>query len=97
MWGRKIVSNKEVEQLTDTELLKEKIEGTGLKLQFIASKLGITRFALANKINNENEFKASEIVALCKVLHITSPKDREAIFFTQQGELESRLGQGDEN
>lgn len=83
--------------MTDTKLLEKKIKESGLKRQFLAKKLKISRFAFAQKINNESEFKASEIVTLCKELHITSAKEKEAIFFAQQGELESLAMQGDDD
>lgn len=67
--------------MTNTELLRVKIEESGLKYDYLAKKLGITRFALANKINNRNEFKASEIPKLCAELNIKSSKERDAIFF----------------
>ena len=67
--------------MTNTELLKKKIEESGLKQTFIAEKIGLTRFGLYKKINNKNEFKASEIVLLCDVLHIISSKERDTIFF----------------
>lgn len=50
--------------MTDTELLREKIESSGYKLQFIAKSLGLTYQGLLNKINNRSEFRASEIQAL---------------------------------
>ena len=67
--------------MTNTELLRAKIEESGLKYEYLARILGITRFALANKINNKNEFKASEILKLCAELNIKSSKERDGIFF----------------
>lgn len=69
------------EKMTNTELLKQRIYKSGLKLQYLASKMGLTRFGLSNKINNLNEFKASEIVILCAELKISSSKEKDAIFF----------------
>jgi len=68
--------------MTNTELLKSKIEESGLKYEYLAKKLGITRFALANKVNNRNEFKASEIPKLCGELNIKSSKEKDQIFFS---------------
>ena len=47
--------------MTDTELLRSKIEEKGLKLNSIASQLGLTYYALSLKISNKSEFKAEEI------------------------------------
>lgn len=66
--------------MTDTELLREKIENSGYKLQFIAKSLGLTYQGLLNKINNWSEFRASEIQALYDLLGLTE-KERVAIFF----------------
>lgn len=66
--------------MTDTGLLREVISESGLKLGFIADELGITRYALALKINNETEFKASEIFSLQKILNLSNSK-RDKIFF----------------
>ena len=67
--------------MTNTELLKEKIKLSGYKRSFIAQQLGISTYCLAQKIDNKTEFKASEINALCGLLHIVSPEEKEAIFF----------------
>ena len=66
--------------MTDTKLLREKIEQSGYKLQFIAKKVGITYQGLLNKINNKSEFRANEIQALYNFLGLTE-KERIAIFF----------------
>lgn len=66
--------------MTNTELLRSKIEGSGLKVQFIAGKLGISPQGFYNKLNNKTEFRASEIRVICDLLHIGA-KEKEAIFF----------------
>lgn len=67
--------------MTNTKLLREFIDRSGLKLQFVADSLGITRSALNNKIENRSQFKAAEITALCELLQIESLSDKERIFF----------------
>ena len=66
--------------MTNTLLLDEKINESGLKLRFIATKIGITYQAFLNKRNNESEFKAPEIQILCELLGL-SLQDKEDIFF----------------
>ena len=66
--------------MTNTELLKEKIKESGLKVTAIAEKTGINRVTLYNKISGKSEFMASEIVALSNLLGLTT-EEREAIFF----------------
>lgn len=66
--------------MTNSELLREKISLSGYKLQFIAEKMGLTYQGFLKKINNESEFKASEIKSLQTILRL-SKKERDAIFF----------------
>lgn len=67
--------------MTDTELLKKKINESGLRFNFIAEKLGLSRSGLYQKINGNNEFTQSEIVKLCEILNIKSIQERQVIFF----------------
>ena len=69
--------------MTNTKLLREKIEQSGYKLRFIAEKIGITYQGLLNKINNRSEFRANEIQALYDLLGLTE-EERVAIFFASQ-------------
>jgi hypothetical protein len=69
--------------MTNTDLLKEKIEKSGLKIGFIADFVGISRQLLWKKINNLTPFNQYEIDKMCEVLRITSLKEKEAIFFAK--------------
>ena len=44
--------------MTNTALLREKIDESGYKIRFVAKKIGITYQGFLKKINNESEFKA---------------------------------------
>lgn len=67
--------------MTNTSLLRKKIDESGYKLRFIASKLDITYQGFLKKINNETEFKASEMQILRELLNLTDA-EFEQIFFT---------------
>jgi transcriptional regulator with XRE-family HTH domain len=67
--------------MTNTEKLNRRIEASGLKKSYIAKALGMAVSTLSRKISNKMDFKASEIDALCKLLGIESPEEKEAIFF----------------
>lgn len=67
--------------MTNTELLKAKIQESGLKMSFIADALGISRQLLWKKVNNLTPFNQYEIEKLCKLLKITSLREKERIFF----------------
>lgn len=60
--------------MTDSKELSEVIEKSGLKIIHIASVLGLSREGLCKKINNQTEFKASEIVRLQEILNISNEK-----------------------
>lgn len=72
---------KEEGTLTDSKKLRAMIQEAGLKYNFIASKLNITPYGLKKKIDNESEFKASEIDMICEILSIGSLKLKDEIFF----------------
>ena len=69
--------------MTNTKLLMDYVKKSGLKLGYIAEQMELSRYGLSKKINNDTEFKASEIEKLCNLLHITSMEDRSRIFFAQ--------------
>ena len=70
--------------MTNTSLLLDRIERSGLKMGFIAKQLNISRSTLHRKINNVTYFNQYEIEKLCVLLRITSAKEREAIFFAKR-------------
>ena len=63
--------------------MSDEIADSGITITAIAKKLGITREGFYKKLNNETEFKASEISALQKILRLTNKK-RDEIFFAQE-------------
>ena len=74
--------HKEVNySMTDTELLEEKIDTSGLKRGFLASALGISAHWFKRKVDNEVPFKAYEIKILCRLLKIHDLQEKERIFF----------------
>lgn len=70
--------------MTDSIQLKALIEKKGLKFKYIADCLDISAYTLALKINNQREFKTSEIIKLCDVLEIRSLSQKENLFFKKQ-------------
>ncbi len=66
--------------MTNTNLLRKKIDDSGYKLRYVAKRLGITYQGFLKKINNETEFKASEIVILKDLLNLTDD-ELQQIFF----------------
>lgn len=74
--------------MVDSEKLERLINEKGLKYRFIADKLGMSYYAFYKKLRNMNEFKASEISALCNLLEISSDS-LSSIFFADECDLKS--------
>lgn len=66
--------------MTDTKLLRFHIAKSGFKLAFLAEQLGISRQSLQKKIDNDTEFKASEVDGLSRLLNL-SVAEKEQVFF----------------
>lgn len=66
--------------MTDEIELDYAIKKAGLDRAEVAKGLQISATTLFNKIHNKTEFKASEIVALKKMLRL-SDRQRDKIFF----------------
>ena len=66
--------------MTDSKMLQSTISSSGYKLSFVAKKLGITYQALFNKINNNSEFKATEIFALSELLKLNAEQQKNIFF-----------------
>lgn len=68
--------------MTNVYLLKKRIDASGLKIGYIANRLGISRQLLWKKINNITPFNQYEIDKLCTILKIETLEEKESIFFT---------------
>lgn len=71
-------------KVTNSKALRELIEAKGLKLKYVAEYLGLSSYGLSLKIENKQEFKTSEVSALCELLNIKSLDQKEKIFFAQR-------------
>ena len=67
--------------MTNTTLLENLIKASGLKLSFIAEKLGITRQALYKKIRGLTQFVGPEIKIMCELLHLETWDQIQPVFF----------------
>lgn len=77
--------------MTNVNMLRERINASGLKLSYIAEQLGIKYNTLMSKLSNQREFKITEILTLCKILEIDN-EAREEIFFANYVDNESTKG-----
>lgn len=67
--------------MTNTKLLEKLIEDSGLKMSFIAEKMGITRQALYRKIKGLVQFTGPEIKIMCELLHLKTWAKIKPVFF----------------
>ena len=66
--------------MINKDLLKKKVEESGIKYTHIAKCLNISERGLMYKINGGSQFKADEISKFRDILRL-SPEDVMAIFF----------------
>lgn len=66
--------------MTDTVALRQRVRASEYQLAYIARQLGIPAYTLQQKINNNSEFKLSEVDALAKLLNMT-PAEKDVCFF----------------
>jgi ACT domain-containing protein len=64
-------------------LLDEKINNSGLKVNYIVESLGISREAFYKKKNGRTPFRKSEIYVICDLLKITNDEEKTKIFYPE--------------
>ena len=75
--------------MTNSEMLKKAIGESGYMISWIMKQMGIKSYStLRDKIDNKQEFKASEIAKLCEILHLDSDQ-MNGIFFANGVESHS--------
>ncbi len=53
-------------------------------MKCVANYLGLSSYGFLLKLKKKQEFKTSEVSALCELLGIKSLKEKEDIFFARQ-------------
>lgn len=56
--------------MTNTDTLKEIIDNSGYKFEYVANYIGMSRGGLYKKLEDGSEFKPSQILKLCELLHL---------------------------
>ncbi|WP_251616980.1 helix-turn-helix domain-containing protein [Senimuribacter intestinalis] len=69
--------------MTNTSMLNDYILKSGIKKKKIAETLGISYTSLRKKMNNAVDFRADEVLKMCKLLGINNSATRDAIFFNE--------------
>ena len=78
--------------MTNTGALRELIEKKGMKMKYVAEYIGLSAYGFQLKVENRQEFKTSEVAALCELLSINSLEEKENIFFVPKDDLKSSKG-----
>lgn len=65
--------------MVNLEMLKAKIEESGMTIKAISERSGVKRYTLDRKIRGHGDFTASEIVGLTKALRLKA-SERNEIF-----------------
>lgn len=68
--------------MTDSKAFKAYILERGWTMEHLAEELGIALSSLSYKVNNRRQFRPTEIVAIKKLLDMTS-EDRDRLFFAE--------------
>jgi len=63
--------------MVKTDKLRELIDKSGLKFEYVAEQIGLTRFGLYKKLETGTEFKPSQVVTLCELLKIDDDLRKE--------------------
>lgn len=71
--------------MANMNLLRDKIDNSGISISHIARQMGVARETIYNKLNS-GDFKVSEAVTLANILKL-SKKEIEQIFFTTNSDL----------
>jgi len=66
--------------MTNTGLLREKIDASGYKLAYVASQCNLSYQGFLKKMKGQTEFKVNEVQALKELLDLSS-QDANEIFF----------------
>lgn len=66
--------------VTNTELLRKKIDGSGLKKSYIASQLDMTSQGLYKKLKDGSDWTFSQVMIIKRLLHLTD-EEVNLIFF----------------
>lgn len=74
--------------MTDTKALEVAMVRADVKKGDLAREIGISRTGLYNKMNNNGDFRVSEITIIWRILGLTAD-EIVSIFFAKQHELNS--------
>lgn len=66
--------------MVNTEAALVYVKESGMTMQGIARKMGISYRSLHRKVRNDAPFRICEIESFCKIVGVTTKPERERIF-----------------
>jgi len=69
--------------MVDKYKLLGKIAESGYTQRSLAAEINVSKNTLNNKINGKTMFNTKDILVLCKILNITSNKEKAEIFLSE--------------
>lgn len=66
--------------MTNTKLLRKKIDESGYKITFVANQCGLSYQGFLKKVKGQSEFKVNEVQILKNTLNLSN-KEADEIFF----------------
>lgn len=76
--------------MTNTDLLKEKIEQSPHKVYYIAGRCGLSYQGFMNKVNGKSDFTAPQILILEQVLGLSLEEVRTIFFAGDVDDVSTR-------
>ena len=71
--------------MTNTTLLKQKIDASGYKVIYLAERVGLTPQGFYKKLKDGSEWTFSQVMVLKELLHL-SKEEVDRIFFNEKVE-----------
>lgn len=71
----------------DTSALRARILDNFDSLDTFADAVGMKPRTLKSRLNNETQFKATELIPICNLLDVHSDDEIDRLFFMEQGEF----------
>lgn len=66
--------------MVNTDNLIDAVKENGMNMQYVAKKMGISYVSLYRKARNMSPFRISEVEMFCRVVGISTKRDKERIF-----------------
>jgi len=70
--------------MTDSKALISLIKQSGLKMKYLAERLGLSKYGFHLKVHGKRSFNQFELITLCDILCIRDFETIKSIFFAEE-------------